>query len=185
MSHVYQSSTTALVILQSLVFQLAIDSTDIQSILTGADERSLVGKTAYVSDLLKMLLKTAGPTYIVLDGVDEMEADERSILLRELAHLDDCPETRMLVSCRPEDDISRVLETKATSLRVDKRNSDSIKGYINTRLREWNRTENFDKDTQVQLQYLLSPLAEKAAGRSIFTPTLCIIIVDGFNVNES
>ncbi|KAL1897946.1 hypothetical protein Sste5346_003798 [Sporothrix stenoceras] len=51
-----------------------------------------------------------GPTYIVMDGLDEMDEDERQILLWQLGDLaKHCEDLRLLISSRAEDDISRAL----------------------------------------------------------------------------
>lgn len=166
-SHIHQTSTTTRSILQSLLFQLAFDAEDAQSVLVESNERELLGSTRYVRELLKTLLNTpgVGPTYIILDGLDEMEAVERGILLEQLADLESCPEVRTLISSRPEDDIASILDAKASKIRVDKRNSDSIQSYVNQRTRDWMRTANFDQEIRKQVEHLLKPLAEHANGK--------------------
>ncbi|KAK4180618.1 hypothetical protein QBC36DRAFT_297422 [Triangularia setosa] len=103
-------------ILQSLLFQLAFDVKDAQSLLVESNERELLGSTRYVLGLLRALLgtPTAGLTYIILDGLDEMEVVERGILLQQLTDLENCPELKILISSRREDGIASILGTKAT-----------------------------------------------------------------------
>lgn len=168
-SYVYRGSTTARSILQSLLFQLAFDAKDVQSVLVQSNERDLLGSTKYVSGLLKKLLNGVGPTYIVLDGLDEMDAIECRILLQELTNLGDCPETKILVSSRPEDDISKILETKTTGIRVDQRNSGSIQSYVNQRIRDWMHNGDFDQEAREQIQQLLAPLGANAKGSLLLT----------------
>jgi hypothetical protein len=173
-SHIYQSSTTARSILQSLLFQLAFDAKDVQAVLVQSRERDLMSNTKYVSELLKTVLKSVGPTYIVLDGLDEMDPVERRILLQQLIDLEDCTETMLLVSSRPEDDICRILETKATAIRVDKRNSGSIQSYVNQRTQDWIHGGDFDLEAQEEVRHLLAPLAATAGGRLSLSPqTAC------------
>ncbi|KAH6626209.1 hypothetical protein B0J18DRAFT_443769 [Chaetomium sp. MPI-SDFR-AT-0129] len=169
-SHIHQSSTTTKSILQSLLFQLAFDLEDAQSVLVESNERELLGNTQYVRDLLKTLLSTpgVGPTYIILDGLDEMEAVERGILLNQLADLESCPEVRTLISSRPEDDIANILDAKASKIRVDKRNSDSIRSYVNQRTQDWMRTADFDQEIRKQVEHLLEPVAEHANGMFLY-----------------
>jgi hypothetical protein len=165
-SHIHQASTTTRSILQSLLFQLALDVKDAQSVLVESNERELLGSTRYVLELLKTLLGTpaVGPTYIVLDGLDEMEAVERGILLQQLTDLESCPGIKILISSRPEDDIASILDAKSTQIRVDKRNSDSIQSYVNQRIRDWTRTANFDEEIRKKVETLLAPVTENANG---------------------
>lgn len=163
-SHTHRASTTAKSILQSLLFQLAFDSKDIQSVLVETDERDLVGSTRKVSELFKTVLKDAGPTYIILDGLDEMDQVERRILLEQLCKLDGCTEAKLLVSSRAEDDIGEVLKTKATSILVHKKNSASIQAYVNRRIQSWMDTTNFVQPARQQIRHLLAPLAANADG---------------------
>lgn len=167
MSHIHQTSTTTRSILQSLLFQLAFDVKDVQSVLVESNERELLGSTRYVLELLKTLLDTptVGPTYIVLDGLDEMEAVERGILLQKLTDLEGCPGVKILISSRPEDDLASILNAKATEIRVDKRNSDSIQSYVNQRTQNWIRTANFDQEVQKHVERLLAPVTESANGK--------------------
>ncbi|KAK0714452.1 hypothetical protein B0T21DRAFT_375908 [Apiosordaria backusii] len=169
-SHIYQNSTTARSILQSLLFQLAFDVKDAQSLLVESNERELLGSTRHVLGLLRTLLgtPTAGPTYIILDGLDEMEVVERGILLQQLTDLESCPELKILISSRREDDIASILGAKATEIRVDKRNSDSIQSYINQRTQDWIRTANFEQEIRNRVERLLAPVAKKANGMFLY-----------------
>jgi hypothetical protein len=166
-SHTHQTSTTTRSILQSLLFQLAFDVKDAQSVLAESNERELLGSTRYVLGLLKTLLDSpaVGPTYIILDGLDEMEVVERGILLQQLADLDSCPGTKILISSRPEDDIASILDAKATKIRVDKRNSGSIQSYVNQRTRDWIRTANLDQEIRKKVETLLAPVIGNANGK--------------------
>lgn len=165
----HQTSTTARSVLQSLLFQLAFNFKDAQSVLVESNERELFSSTRYAGELLKSLLDApaVGPTYIILDGLDEMETVERGILLRQLADLQSCPGVRILISSRPEDDIcSMLLDAKAGKIRVDKKNLDSIQSYINQRTRDWVRTANFDQGIRKQIECLLAPVAQHANGKT-------------------
>ena len=140
-----------------------------QSVLVRSKERDLLGSTKYVSDMFKTVLNGVGPTYIVIDGLDEMDAVERGILLHQLLGLEDCLETKILVSSRPEDDIAKNLESRATGIRVDKRNSSSIQSYVAMRTEAWIHNGDFDEEAQEQIQLLLAPLAANAQGNLIHT----------------
>ncbi|KZL74295.1 NACHT domain protein [Colletotrichum tofieldiae] len=163
-----QHNTTARSILQSLIFQLASSNKDLQSVLIHSDERELATSTKCVSALFKTFLKAAGPTYLVLDGLDEIERSERTILLQLIVELKVFPEIKILITSRPEDDIAKVLDLQASGIRVDKCNSESLKSYIDQRTHAWMQDADFDQEAQCQIQSLLSPLIKRANGMFLF-----------------
>ncbi|KAI0541608.1 hypothetical protein GGR58DRAFT_497799 [Xylaria digitata] len=172
----YQSTTTARSILQSILFQLVSKSTDAQVILAESKAQDIVGSTKDVSELLKTLLTSSRPTYIVIDGLDEIEAVERRILLQQLVDLASCLTIRILLSSRPEDDIANILTTKATGIRVDKRNSDSIRAYIEQRLRMFlyarivlDNAEQFTSIQEIERELAVLPLDLNDAYGRIFS----------------
>lgn len=166
------ANQTALSVLQSFVFQAAEDDIDLQAVLNDATERELRGNTGYVLDLFKTWLLGAGPTFCVIDGLDEMDRSERQILLQRLDELTKaCSELRLLICSQSEADISRVLERKAAGIQVNKRNSGSIQAYINTRSDNWISNRRFDSKLGLELRELLSPLSAKADGECS-TPNL-------------
>jgi hypothetical protein len=55
-SHIYQSSTTALPVLQSLIFQAVSDNKDLRTVLVESKERELMSNTVYAATLFKALL---------------------------------------------------------------------------------------------------------------------------------
>jgi hypothetical protein len=164
-SHANQNGLTALSVIQSLIFQAVIDDKNLQTVLVESNERDLKSNTLYASDLLKSLVVSAGPTYIVIDGLDEIEENERQILLQKLETIvKDCNELKILICSRTEDDITKALGQKAKSIRVDQKNLGSIQGYINTRSQEWMDNCNFDFETESEVRSLLSPLSAHAKG---------------------
>ncbi|KAI1122695.1 hypothetical protein F5Y10DRAFT_281496 [Nemania abortiva] len=167
-SHLQPTCATARSILQSLVFQLAYQSKDAQAILVGSGARDISSHSKDVSSLLNALLIDSGPIFIVVDGLDEMEVEERRTLLQQLVGMDGCPETRILLSSRPEDDIVGILDTKAISIYVDKRNSNSIEAYVRHRARSWIENGNFDQQAQKEIQSLLNPIAARAQGMFLY-----------------
>ncbi|KAB8210959.1 NACHT domain protein [Aspergillus parasiticus] len=169
LSYNNNATQTALTVLQSFIFQAAEDDADLQSILVDATERELRGNTGYVLDLLKTWLQTAGPTYIIIDGLDEMDRSERQILLQRLEELSKkCHDLRLFTCSRSEADISRVLDEKTTSIQVNSRNSGSIQIYINSRINDWINKFKFDTKIEHELRLLLSPLSAKADGMFLF-----------------
>jgi DNA replication protein DnaC len=166
-SHAHQQIATAKSILLSLLFQLASDDPDVQSVLARANDRDLSGNTKHNLELLRNLLDISPdkPTYLILDGLDEIEAGERSILLQYLVNLLDCSKLKILISSRPEDDIVNVLENKAVVIRVDQRNSDSIRSYVDQRSEKWVCDRGLDDSTRKEVHPLLTRLAAKSDGK--------------------
>jgi Cdc6-like AAA superfamily ATPase len=165
-SHVNCKVSTALSVIQSLIFQAAEDDQDFQSLLVESKERELRGSTGHACHLLENFLKTSqGPTYIVIDGLDEMDECERQILLQQLDRLSETSENlRLLISSRAEDDISQALDKKATSAKVHDRNYGSIQNYIDHRSQAWVSCHAFDPNTKSEILSLLSPLSVNARG---------------------
>ncbi|KAJ4193958.1 hypothetical protein NW767_010198 [Fusarium falciforme] len=168
-THANNGSLSAFSILQSLMFQAAEDDKDFQTLLVESQERELRGNTGYIVGLLKTFLATSGSTFIIIDGLDEMEECERQILLHRLTELSkECKDLRLLISSRSEDDISRRLEDKATTIRVDDRNSGSIQIYVDRRFEDWMASRQFNPATKKELLQFISPLSAKANGKSPF-----------------
>ena len=121
------------------------------------------------ANLLKTLLVGAGPTYIVIDGVDETDEIERHRLLKRLLEMaETCHEVKILVSSRAEADIADSLKDQV-SIRVDKRNAGSIQTFVDRRTVEWFAKCNFLPEAQSEIQSLLAPLASNAEGMHFFS----------------
>ncbi|KAH7150359.1 hypothetical protein B0J13DRAFT_549979 [Dactylonectria estremocensis] len=168
-AHANKSSLSAFSILQSLMFQAAEDDEDFQALLVESKERELRGNTGYVVGLLKTFLVTSGSIYIIVDGLDEIEECERQIFLHRLNELSkECGDLRLLISSRSEDDISRKLQDKATSIRVDDMNSGSIQTYVDRRCQDWMASRHFNPDTKGELLEFISPLSANANGMFLY-----------------
>ncbi|KAH0566067.1 hypothetical protein GP486_000532 [Trichoglossum hirsutum] len=162
-------SNSAISIIHSLIFQLAIEDRDLCITLTKSKERDLRSYTNYASDILSDLLKCAGPTYIIIDGLDEIPEQERQMLLSKLLTIiERNNEVKLLISSRGEYDISRILKEKAKAIQVDSRNSGSIQAYINQRIQVWFRNTEFSAIAKSEIQGLLAPLAANARGMFLY-----------------
>lgn len=93
-----------------------------------------------------------------------MELIERRILLQQLNELDECAEAKIFVSSRPEDDITKFLDTKAASIIVNNNNSASIQVYVNQRIQTWLDNADFITQARKKIRQLLAPLAANANG---------------------
>ena len=168
LSYAFRSTLSALSILHSLIFQLASDSEDLQDVICQTCGENLKSSLDAAANLLKNLLVGAGPTYIVIDGVDETDEIERRRLLKRLLEMaETCHEVKILVSSREEADIIDLLKDQV-SIRVDSRNAGSIQTFVNRRVEEWCGRCNFLPEAQGEIQRLLAPLASNAEGMPCF-----------------
>lgn len=118
--------------------------------------------------LLTTLIGCAGPVYIVVDGVDEIDDIERGRLLNRLLDLSkDCEETKILISSRPEEDITRILNSRSAIIRVDNRNAGSIQAFVTRRTQEWFLDRDFLPEARAEIEGLLAPLASNAKGMQL------------------
>jgi hypothetical protein len=138
-SHAH-ADTTAMSIMHSLLFQLAARDADLQAMLTDSNKQDLMTNTTATKELLADVLKCAGATFLVIDGLDEVEEFERKQLLTSLIEiLKACTDSnlKICISSRAEDDIVKILEPTAATVRVDKENTTGILTYVNSRFEEW------------------------------------------------
>ncbi|KAM7210216.1 hypothetical protein V8F06_014405 [Rhypophila decipiens] len=104
LSHTFVDTTT-ISIIHSLLFQLASGDEDIQAMLLHPDKREFVSDTAVAKALLADALKCAGNTFLIVDGLDEVEELERRGFLSSVMEiLDSHPGLRLCISSRAEDE---------------------------------------------------------------------------------
>jgi hypothetical protein len=150
-----------------LIFQLATEHKDLQAILWQSKQRDLKSNTKFATEVFSTLLKCAGPTYIIIDGLDEItELDSRILLLGLLNILKDVDEIKLLISSRQEDDIAKILKDNAQIIRVDHRNAGSIQAFITSQTQSWFKNTHFDAEVESEIQGLLAPLAANAKGET-------------------
>jgi hypothetical protein len=151
--------------MHSLIFQLASDNEDLQAIICGSSRSNLRSSISATKDLLVALIRAAGTVYITIDGLDEIDGVERSSLLKNLLQLiNECDGAKVLISSRPEADITGMLKEKSTTLRVDDRNAGSIQRFITEHMQKWFKERDFLPEAQHEIERLLAPLASKSKG---------------------
>lgn len=122
--------------------------------------------TGHVRSLLLNLLQAVDVTYIVLDGLDEINQIERQFVLKELLEINrDSAKTGILLSSRIEPDIVRLLPENVEKERVDHRNINDIQAYVQVRTNEWLMSSPFDIETCGEIRKLLVSLPEKSGGK--------------------
>lgn len=164
LSHTFVDTTT-ISIIHSLLFQLASGDEDIQAMLVHPDKREFVSDTAVAKALLADALKCAGNTFLIVDGLDEVEESERRDFLSSIMEiLDSHPGLRLCISSRAEDDISKVLHSRAAVIRIDTKNSTGIFTYVESRFKSWMQEADFTSEGSDEIRALLLPICVKAKG---------------------
>ncbi|KAL2213134.1 hypothetical protein CC79DRAFT_1391107 [Sarocladium strictum] len=174
LSYTEKARLSARAILLSLLFQAADRDFDLQSVLIQTSEREIQESASQTSTLLQSLLAAApGVTYIVIDGLDEIDEHERQVLLQRLDEmLQGCENLRLLLSCRKEHDIAPILTEKTVGIRVNDMNSGSIQKYIDHRFEDWMSKSQFSTEIQAELNELIAPLSAKASGMFLYARVL-------------
>ena len=154
LSYKDSSSLSTISLLHTFIFQLVANDPDLRLLLCNAFQSRR-------SDL------KGGPTYIVVDGLDEAGELERQMILQELlAILRDTDETKLLISSRLEEDIAKLLTDSAETIRVDHNNAGCIQAYITSRIQQWfNEKNDLDAEAHSEIRRLLAPLSAKAKGK--------------------
>ena len=125
--HNISSSTSALTVVHSLIFQLAIQNDNLQDIVRQSAGSQLKNTLNVAVNIIKDVLYCAGRVFLIIDGMDEIDEIERSRFLGSLLELSrDCHETRILVSSRQDVVISRLLQGSAMSIHVNQRETGSV-----------------------------------------------------------
>ncbi len=171
LSHVHAANTSAVSIFHSLIFQLARGTEDLQATLCQSSRENLKSNLQSAVSLLKSLLDCAGVTFLIVDGVDEIEETQRRLLLEKLRDLSaDCATARILICSREEDDIERILSPSSRKIRVDQQNSGSIQAFVSRQSSDWIAKNDFLPRERCEIEALLAPVASKAAGEFLATP---------------
>ncbi|RYP21518.1 hypothetical protein DL765_002154 [Monosporascus sp. GIB2] len=169
LSYTLSSSTSALSIFHSLIFQLASDDDDLRAIVCESVGEDLRSSTEGAVDIFKQLLAYAGFVYIIIDGLDEIEELERGRLLKYLLGLSkDCEGLKVMISSRNEADILSVLKHESTILRVDHKNAGNIQTFVNQQCQNWFQQCNFFPETETEIRGLLAPLASNSQGMFLY-----------------
>ncbi|OBR03043.1 Nacht domain protein [Colletotrichum higginsianum IMI 349063] len=172
-----ESHTTALSVIHSLIFQLTDDSGTLQTALCQSSRQNMRSSLEVAVGLLESLLRCAGFTFIVVDGIDEIEEVERVALLKRLLQiLKSCEGCRILLSSRPESDITAILKDHTVDIEVNKRNSGSVQAYVNNRMAEWFQVKAFDPEFQRGIEGSLAKLAHTANGMFLYARVIFAII---------
>ena len=121
-------------------------------------------------DLLAKLLQDSNdePCYVILDGLDECQ-DGAGIVALVVSLLQQCDSARVLISSRPEDELTELLpQSGGTELRLDTKNEGDIEIFARTKIESLSQKKlsRYRKDPKIQslLQSLPRRIACAANG---------------------
>lgn len=165
LAYTSSNNTSALSIIHSLIFQLAADDTDLQSVVCHSSGGNFRNSVEDATQVFQALLCICGPVYITIDGLDEVEPNVRCRILKILLQLSsEIEKLGLLVSCRPESDLADLLKNSPATVRVDDLNTGGIQAYITQRKKELYHEREFFPEAQNEMDALLAPLATKSKG---------------------
>ncbi|KAJ0114753.1 hypothetical protein J7T55_004494 [Diaporthe amygdali] len=172
-----RESISALQLLHSFIWQIALDHKKLQSPLILAhqeDYRRLNSDLAFVQDLFSRFLDLMPTTFIVIDGLDEISQFERFQLLRIMFELLRKNNVKVLVSSRPEDDISRMIPEEIRPLRVHDRNKHDIEAYVHSRASSLVSDSGYSESGLAQeIPSLMKAISVKAEGMFLYARLVC------------
>lgn len=170
----YQSreSISTLQLLHSFIWQMALDNEQLQGALISAykrEYRRLSSDLDFVKEIFCHFLDSMSTVFIVIDGLDEILQIERLQLLRTMSEiLRTKSNTKLLISSRPEDDISKMILKEAQPIRVHDCNKRDIQAYVNRRASSLVSNANFvEPDLAQQISDSMKPIAAKSEGNQI------------------
>ncbi|KAF3061219.1 nacht domain protein [Daldinia childiae] len=106
LSHDDQAAGDTVKVLHSLIFQLLEYDETLRPIVCETSQsnyRKLKSDYDFVLDLLCTILNSLGASYLILDGLDELNENSWKHLLSSVLQINEkCPETKLLISSREE-----------------------------------------------------------------------------------
>ena len=137
----HRHDISALKILHSFMYQLVLDNKSLRPVLTsayGEHYRQLTSSVPFAKDVFCTLIRNQPVTYIVVDGLDEIAVFERALLVKTLLQMQtEAANLKVLFSSRAEDDLTRLLNAKANSVRVHDHNSPDLTNYVRQKADEF------------------------------------------------
>lgn len=169
-SYAQRDTSTAKSIFQSLMFQAGRSDITMQSILLGVDERELTSGTKPIITMFEKLMLCSGPSYIIIDGLDEIDELERGIVLQHvIAVTKACTTLKVLISGRPSEDIEGKLKKEA-KITVHERNAGSIQSYVDQRTPKLLKIFAEDPKAKSEIHGLLKCLGAESKGMTFVSP---------------
>lgn len=153
---------------------MALDYKKLQSPLILAhqeESRRFNSDLGFVKNLFNQFLDSVPTLFIVIDGLDEIFPSERLQMLRILMEvLGEKTNVKILISSRPEDDISRIISREAQPLRVHNCNNRDIEAYVDKRASSLvSDISLFDLSLAQEITSLMKAIAAKSEGDYLST----------------
>lgn len=169
LTHEHQSAGKTLSVLHSLLFQALEQVPSLQVLLpdySSSDRRKLLRDQDFVKDILCMVLTSIGPSYIVLDGLDEIEEFcWRDLLAAVFDIKESCAEAKLLISSREAREIDLALKDRVTALRIGKHNHEDIQAFIRCEMEGLLlRFDDADEQVRSRIRVALESIADKSDG---------------------
>lgn len=165
----HRHDISALKILHSFIYQLVLDNRSLSPVLTSAHDehyRELNSSVSFAKETFCKLISHQPATYIVVDGLDEIAMSERTLLVKTLLQMQiDVTNLKILFSSRPEDDLTRLLDTKAHSIRVHDHNSADLAHYVDQRAESFMMERPTEPAIASEVHGLMKVIAAKAEGK--------------------
>ncbi|OTA59127.1 hypothetical protein K449DRAFT_466839 [Hypoxylon sp. EC38] len=186
LSHDNQAAGGTVKVFHSLLFQLLEGDPGLRPILHDSSQsnyRRLKNDSDFVLDFLCRILNDLSPSFIIVDGLDELDEPSWKYLLSKTLEISQrCPETKLLISSREERDISLQLSSKSVPLRVNhKKNSQDIDSFIQLECEDLlleMKSYGADEPTCLKIKDKLHTITEKAAGMFIYARLVLLMVKD-------
>jgi len=175
----YDETVSALSVLHSLIFQLVSLDANLRTVLctdfrsSSRDlKRDLKGSTKFAADTLLVLLQCASaPTYIIVDGLDEVDEYARQLILLQLldtkSKAGEHGVIKLFISSRREENIERHLKVAANIIRLDQRNAGCIQKYVTRETQAWLDRSGFDAQACYEIKRMLMLLPVDVEGKDV------------------
>ncbi|KAI1657870.1 hypothetical protein F4813DRAFT_389137 [Daldinia decipiens] len=168
LSHDDQAAGDTVKVLHSLIFQLLEYDATLRPIVYKTSQpnyRKLKSDSSFVLDLLCTILNSIGASYLILDGLDELNENSWKHLLSGVLQINEkCPETKFLISSREDREISLQLESEYVPLRVDYENLHDIDSFVQLEFLQMVKNQGTLYDIEMQMENLPDGL-DQAYGR--------------------
>lgn len=148
---------------------MTLDNENLQAPLILAHKqeyRRLNSDLSFVKDLFGRFLDSIPTMFIVIDGLDEiLQPERRQILRTTLDILQMRSGVKVLISSRPEDDISNIISKDVQPLRVHDCNHYDIEAYVRSRAASLVSNASIaESGLEQEISNLMKEIAAKAEG---------------------
>lgn len=175
LSHQDKEQGKIIHVLHSLLFQILETNLRARQIVYRAaenDHRGLCSDHNMVQEVLCDVMIENGPTYIIVDGLDEIpEAVQKKLLGSLLTVADTCDNTKLLLSSRKERLIASTLFGRAIDLQVDENNGKEIEAFVDSEAKALIQQLSYngvDDTTCAAMQKTLMEVARRSHGTNRF-----------------